>query len=104
METEDFEHFAKLGMPKSPEEILGLTPNANIAQIEYAYNERRQRLEDEKAEGQKGAGGRVIPDKEFDERMSQIENAHSKLMENATEEAEIVTAELDPDFPKKLLQ
>lgn len=102
------EEANKQANPSTPEEILGVSAHANMAEVEQAYAQRVQRLENERAEGQKGEGGRVIPDQEFAERMAKLKNAYDKIVETAAGESnvstqefnsdEIDTQELDPDY------
>lgn len=100
----DWEHRRFVSEPMTPEKILGLTHNANTQELEAAYARRKQGLLDEIKFGQAGSGGRVIPQQEFDERMSEIEEAYQTLKQQGVDEGEIDTQELDPNFPKRIQQ
>ncbi len=104
MEWEEYQRIRRTAFPETPNEILGVSANANLAEIERAYENHKQRIEDEMAEGRKGDGGRIVPDKEFEKRLAELGGAREKLLAEAKDESEIPTAELDPDFPKRFLQ
>lgn len=101
---QDLEHARFVNEPMTPEKVLGLVHTPNEMELELAYEQRKQGLLTEVADGQSGQGGRVIPQAEFDARMSEIEQAYQTLKNQAEEEAEKDTQELDPDFPKRIQQ
>lgn len=87
----------------TPEELLGLPNHFSAEELEEAYVNRRQTLMDELMAGQKGDGSRVVPSGEYEQRIAQIESAYHELKAIFGED-EVPTQELDPNFPKRMMQ
>lgn len=98
----EYNEMQFLRNPKSPESILGLFGKMDLSTLNEQYNVMKEKLMAARDQGQKGDGSRIIPDQEYAERMSEIENAY-KIMLEKLDEDEIITSELDPSLPDRIV-